>query len=121
MALNFERIKFSKIPSFGDALTSPVSSRCKTDLDDLIILDGRLEHDHAEPDRRNIERQRVRQACERKAEDEPSERPSKLIIKEIEKIGVNELVTQDITSVRQAMYRQKKTTTQVAHFKNGDN
>ena len=84
------------------------SSRCKTELDDLIILDGRLEHDHAEPDRRNIERQRVRQACERKAEDEPSERPSKLIIKEIEKIGVNELVTQDITSVRQAMYRQRR-------------
>jgi hypothetical protein len=109
MALNFERIKFSKIPSFGDALTSPVSSRCKTDLDDLIILDGRLEHDHAEPDRRNIERQRVRQACKRKTEDEHSERPSKLI-KEIEKGGVNELVTQDITSVRQAMYRQRRKT-----------
>ena len=86
------------------------SSRCKTDLEDLIILDGRLEHDHAEPDRRNIKRQRVRQACNRKAEDEPSERPYKLIIKEIEKVGVNELVTQDITSVRQAMYRQRRKT-----------
>jgi hypothetical protein len=41
---------------------------------------GRLEHDHAEPDRRHIERQRVRQACKRKAEDKPSERLSKLII-----------------------------------------
>ena len=71
------------------------SSRCKTDLDDCIILDGRLEHDHAESDRRNIERQRVRQACKRKAEDEPSERPSKLIIKEIDKVGVNELVTRN--------------------------
>ena len=78
------------------------SSRCKTDLDDLIMLYGRLEYDHAEPDRRNIERQRVRQACKRKAEDVSSEKPSKFIIKEIEKIGVNELVTQDITSVRQA-------------------
>jgi hypothetical protein len=66
----------------------PFLKCCKTDLDDLIILDGRLEHDHAQPDRRNIERQRVRQACKRKAEDEPSERPSKLIIKEIEKVGV---------------------------------
>jgi hypothetical protein len=53
-------------------------------------------------------RQRVRQACKRKAEDEPSERPSKLIIKEIDKVGVNELVTQDITSVRQAMYKQRR-------------
>ena len=67
------------------------SSRCETDLDDLIMLYGRLEYDHAAPDRRNIERQRVRQACKRKAEDESSDRPSKLIIKEIEKVGVSEL------------------------------
>jgi hypothetical protein len=77
LALHFERITFSKIQSFGDAL----KRHCKTDLDDLIILDGRLEHDHAEPDRRHIERQRVRQACKRKAEDKPSERLSKLIIR----------------------------------------
>jgi hypothetical protein len=48
------------------------------------------------------------QACKRKAEDETSERPSKLIIKEIEKVGVAELVTHDIKSVRQAMYRQRR-------------
>jgi hypothetical protein len=41
---------------------------------------------------------------------EPSERPSKLIIKEIEKVGVAELVTQDIKSVCQAMYRQRRKT-----------
>ena len=56
-------------------------THCKTDLDDLIILDGKLEHHHTEPDRRNIKRQRLRQACKRKAEDKPSERPSKLIIR----------------------------------------
>jgi SpoVK/Ycf46/Vps4 family AAA+-type ATPase len=70
-----------------------------------MILDGRLDHNHTEPKPRTMERQKIRQACKRKAEDETSERPSKLIIKEIEKVGVAELVTQDIKSVCQAMAR----------------
>ena len=91
----FRKDKIFKNSKLWRCVEKTCSSHCKTDLDDLIILDGRLEHDHAEPGRRNIERQRVRQACKRKAEDEPSERPSKLIIKEIEKVGVNELVTRN--------------------------
>ena len=75
-----------------------------------MILDGRPDHNHTEPEPRTMERQKIRQACKRKAEDEPSERPSKFIIKEIEKVSVAELVTQDIKSVRQAMYRQRRKT-----------
>jgi hypothetical protein len=41
-----------------------------------MILDGRLDHNHTEPEPRTMERQKIRQACKRKAEDEPSERPS---------------------------------------------
>ena len=81
---------------------------CKTDLEDLMILDGGLDHKHTEPEPRTMERQKISQACKRKAEDEPLERPSILIIKEIEKVGVAELATQDIKSVRQAMYRQRR-------------
>ena len=75
-----------------------------------MILDGRLDHNHTEPEPKTMERQKIRQACKRKAEDEPSERPSKFIIKEIEKVSVAELVTQDIKSVCQAMYRQRRKT-----------
>jgi len=75
-----------------------------------MILDGRLDHNHTEPEPRTMERQKISHACKRKAEDEPLERPSILIIKEIEKVGVAELVTHDIKSVRQAMYRQRRNT-----------
>ena len=85
-------------------------SRCKTDLDELMILGGRFEHNHVEPDTRKLERQKVRQNCKRKAAEEPSERPSKLIVSEIEKNEVNELLPQDIKSVRQAIYRQRRKT-----------
>jgi hypothetical protein len=44
-----------------------------------------FEHNHSEPDERDIERQQIRQHCKRKAIEESSERPSKLIFQEIEK------------------------------------
>ena len=106
----FKKDKFFKNSKLWRCVEKSCKSNCKTDLDELLILGGRLEHDHDEPERRTIERQKVRHACKRKAEDEPSERPSKLIIKEIEKVGTDELVSQDITSVRQAMYRQRRKT-----------
>ena len=68
----FRKDKIFKNYKLWRCVDKTCSSRCKTDLGDLIILDGRFEHDHAAPDRRNIERQRVRQTCKRKAEDEPS-------------------------------------------------
>lgn len=106
----FRKDKFFKNSKLWRCVEKSCKSNCKTDLDELLILGGRLEHDHDEPKRRTIERQKVRHACKRKAEDEPFERPSKLIIKEIEKVGTDELVSQDITSVRQAMYRQRRKT-----------
>jgi hypothetical protein len=61
----FRKDKIFKNSKLWRCVEKTCSSRCKTDLDDLIMLYGRLEYDHAEPDRRNIERQRVRQACKR--------------------------------------------------------
>jgi hypothetical protein len=57
-------------------------ARCKTDLQELIVLGGRFDHCHDEPNQRNIENQKVRTECKRKAEEEPYERPCKLIIQE---------------------------------------
>ena len=52
------------------------------DLQELIVLGGRFDHCHEEPNQRNIEKQKVRTECKRKAEEEPCERPCKLIIQE---------------------------------------
>jgi hypothetical protein len=73
-----------------------------------MVLGGRFEHNHSEPDERDIERQQIRQHCKRKAIEEPSERPSKLIIQEIEKNNSEEMLPKDIISVRQAIYRQSR-------------
>jgi hypothetical protein len=54
---------------------------------------------------------------ERKAEDETSERPSKLIIKEIEKVGVAGYQV----SLSGNVQTEKKNTSKVVNLKNGDN
>ena len=74
-----------------------------------MILGGNFNHTHGEIDTRSVERQRIRQGCKRKATEEPSERPSK-IINEIQKTNPAEILPQDITSVRQAIYRQRRKT-----------
>ena len=84
-------------------------SRCKTDTDIQMILGGNFNHTYGEIDTRSVERQRIRQGCKRKATEEPSERPSK-IINEIQKTNPAEILPQDITSVRQAIYRQRRKT-----------
>ena len=45
--------------------------RCRTDLEDIMILEGRFDHDHVEEEDRTIERQALRQTCKQKAVAEP--------------------------------------------------
>jgi hypothetical protein len=66
-----------------------------------MILGSNCNHTHGEIDTRSVERQRIRQGCKRKATEEPSERPSKIIINEIQKTNPAEILPQDIASVRQ--------------------
>ena len=63
----------------GDALKKGCKAPCTTDLSDLMVLDGRFEHNHSEPDERSIQRHKVCQECKHKASDEPGERPNKVI------------------------------------------
>jgi hypothetical protein len=97
---------------------------CSTDLNDLMIIDGRFEHNHAEPDNRTVQRLKVRQECKRKDTDEPGERqeckrkdtdepgerPNKIIMGEIARQDSTELVPEDVKSVRQAIYRRRRKT-----------
>ena len=45
--------------------------RCRTDLEDTMILGGRFDHEHVEEEDRTIERQTLRQTCKQKAVAEP--------------------------------------------------
>jgi hypothetical protein len=75
-----------------------------------MIIDGRFEHNHAEPDNRTVQRLKVRQECKRKATDESGERPNKMIMGEIARQDSTELVPEDVKSVRQAIYRRRRKT-----------
>jgi hypothetical protein len=98
----FRKDKVFKNSKAWRCIDKGCNSRYKTDLE------GRFEHNHSEPDERDIERQEIRQHCKRKAIEESSERPSKLIIQEIEKNNSEEMLPKDIISVRQAIYRQSR-------------
>ena len=56
--------------------------RCRTDLEDIMILGGRFDQDHVEEDR-TIERQALRQTCKQKAGTEPCERTNKQITRSV--------------------------------------
>jgi hypothetical protein len=75
-----------------------------------MIIDGRFEHNHAEPEDRTVQRLKVRQECKRKATDEPGERHNKIIMGEIARQDSTELVPEDVKSVRQAIYRRRRKT-----------
>ena len=54
-------------------------ARCRTDLEDTMILGGRFDHEHVKEEDITIERQALRQTGKQKAVAEPCERPNKLI------------------------------------------
>ena len=74
-----------------------------------MVLDGRFEQTHSEPDERSIQRHQVRQECIRKASDEPRERPNK-IMTEIATQDTTAHLPGDVKSVRQAIYRGRRKT-----------
>ena len=45
--------------------------RCRTDLEDIMILGGRFDQEHVKEKDRTIERQALRQTCKQKAVAEP--------------------------------------------------
>jgi hypothetical protein len=87
-------------------------ARCKTDLTDLMVLDGRTDHNHEIEDNRKVQQSKLRQACQCKAVDDITERPQKLIIAECGKTENDTLVPEDISTIRQAVYRVRRRTQQ---------
>ena len=83
---------------------------CMADLKDLMVLDGQTDHNHEIEDDRKAQRSRLRQACKRKAVDDTTERPQKLIIAACRKTENDTLVPEDISTIRQVVYRVRRRT-----------
>ncbi|KAL8594206.1 hypothetical protein ACOMHN_030100 [Nucella lapillus] len=86
------------------------SARCKSfDKDpEAGIAWARLEHTHDQDSQASIERQQIRTVCKRKAVDDISERPSKIILTELTNRPDGELVPKDVKAVRQSIYRERR-------------
>ena len=106
----FRKDRDSKTVHLWRCVKKTCKAICRTDLEDTLILGGRFDHDHVEEDDRTIERQALRQTCKQKAVAEPSERPNKLIIAEVQKNSSSEMLPQDVRAVRQAVYRERRKT-----------
>lgn len=72
------------------------------------ILDHQNKHNHDDNSNRYVERHEVRGLCKRKAENQLSERPFKIIRLELNSIENSTLLHQDVSTIRRAIYRTKR-------------
>ena len=57
-------------------------AKCKTDVNDLMIIDNqRMDHSHEPEQERTLQCQKLRQQCKKRALEETTERPKKVIIR----------------------------------------
>jgi hypothetical protein len=72
-----------------------------------MVISGKLDHTH-EVDERMLERKLVRLTVKRKANRDVSERPSKSIRSELQKVEENNLTENDLKSLSMAIYRERR-------------
>ena len=82
-------------------------ARIRTDSSASMILQQKNPHNH-ETDDRQIERHVLRVSAKRKAIDDMSSRPSKIIRTELQSMTEENLVPADIKSVAKAVYRRRR-------------
>jgi hypothetical protein len=81
--------------------------KIRTDADSTRILSGTLDHNHTTSDR-SLERKLVRNRVKLKATEDISSRPAKIIKNELFASNEENLKPSDITSLRQALYRERR-------------
>ena len=79
----FRKDRDTKTASLCRCVKKTCKARCRTDLEDTMILGGLLDHDHVEEEDGTIERQALGQTCKEKEEAEPCERPNKLFTRSV--------------------------------------
>lgn len=72
-----------------------------------VIAPIQCEHSH-EKDDKKLERQQIRASVKRKATDDLTIRPSKLIRTELQKFSGNELESTHVRSIAQSLYRERR-------------
>ena len=82
-------------------------AKIRTDADSTTILSGTLDHNHPASDR-SLERKLVRNGVKRKTAEDISSRPAKVIKNELFASNEENLKPSDITSLRQALYRERR-------------
>ena len=82
-------------------------AKLRTDKDMIMVISGKLDHTH-EVDERKFERKQVRLSVKRKANSDVSERPSKIIRSELQKVKENNLTENDLKSLSMAIYRERR-------------
>lgn len=85
------------------------NSKLYIDEDKTTILSEEIKHDHPPPN--NLERQIISNQVKRKAMDNLTEKPLKIISKEISNHVINNLKTDDISNIRQNLYRARRKNT----------
>ena len=82
-------------------------AKLRTDLNAAKIISGDLEHNHIS-DTRSNKHKVIRAKIKRKANDDITARPSKVICGELKDSGEDHFRPQDIVSIRQALYRERR-------------
>ena len=78
------------------------NGKLTTSLDGKVILHADTRHNHTS-DESKIQTHLLRQACKRKAEEEISERPRKIIIREAGKLKTDKVSLSGVQSSRRAI------------------
>ncbi|CAG2206186.1 unnamed protein product [Mytilus edulis] len=84
------------------------NARIKTDSGTSNILSQKNDHNHEQCDDRKIERHQLRVYAKRKAADDLTQRPSKIIRAGLKDVGEDSLHPKDLKSVSKAMYRVRR-------------
>lgn len=68
------------------------------------MIDKNVNHDHIPDSEKILNRQKLTNCLKRKAVDNPSDRPSKILHKELKKGNVNTLTIDDVHKIRNNLY-----------------
>jgi hypothetical protein len=86
---------------------SKCKARVRTDGESKVVMSAMSEHNH-EINEREIESKQLPVMAKRKASDDISARPSKIIRQELQKLDESNLQTKDLKNVALAVYRERR-------------
>lgn len=114
MVINGHKFSFQKTLSGGVKRWSCTSRKTlckayiKTESEENVIVDSPLDHNHNKLPSPVFKRQQLSNKLKRKAQDDLSERPAKIIHQELKSCDVDTLTVSDINLVRKNLYNARR-------------